>query len=71
MEKYIGVKELRQNLNKYASQVRAGRSFVVMKHNKPQFKISPVDADEQWETVIDFTKISNEGIPFKEITKRI
>lgn len=65
---YIGVKELRQNLNKYAHRVRKGEGFIVMKHNKPLFQIAPVKVDKwgdegEWETFIDFTKIRKGGVP--------
>lgn len=64
----IGLKELRENMQKYASRVKRGESFTVVKKSKPLFKISSVDEDEGlWETVIDFTKIRKGGIPAEEL----
>lgn len=72
---YIGVKELRQNLNKYAQRVRKGEGFIVMKHNKPLFQITPVKADkwgeEGWESVVDFTEIDPQGVPFDDVLRAL
>ena len=66
----LGLKELRGNMQKYASLVEKGESFIVVKKSKPLFKISSVDEDDGlWETVADFTKINKNGIPAKEILK--
>ncbi len=65
MENIVGLKELRQHVDKYATQVTKGLSFIVVKRSKPIFKISPVE--EGWETVVDFTKIRKGGIPAKEL----
>jgi len=69
---YIGVKELRQNLDKYAKRVRKGESFLVMKHNQPLFEINPPKVDKwgdegEWETVVDFTEISPNGVPIEDV----
>lgn len=66
----LGLKELRENLSEYEKQIRKGRSFIVMKRSKPIFKIGPVD-EGGWETVIDFTKFRNDGIPAKELLARL
>ncbi|MDP3696808.1 MAG: hypothetical protein Q8R55_02125 [Candidatus Taylorbacteria bacterium] len=64
----LGLKELRENMQKYASLVEKGESFIVVKKSKPVFKISSVDEDEGlWETVIDFTKIRKGGMPAQEL----
>ena len=66
----VGLKELRENLNTYISQVNKGRSFIIVRKSKPLFKISSVDEDEGlWETVIDFTKINKNGIDAKQVLK--
>lgn len=70
MENLVGLKELRQNIDKYATQVTKGKSFVVLRRSKPLFKITPVE-DEEWETIIDFTKIRKGGIPAKELLSRL
>ena len=64
----LGLKELRENMQKYASRVEKGESFIVVKKSKPLFKISSLDEDDGlWETVIDFTKIRKGGIPAEEL----
>jgi len=67
MKNIIGLKELRQDMAKYAKKVASGQSFIVFKQSKPLFKIAPVD-EEVWETVIDFTKIKKGGVDIDEIT---
>lgn len=67
----VGVKELRQNLNNYISQIKKGKSFTIVRRSKPVFKISPVDSEEMWEEVTDFTKIKKGGIKIEEILSRI
>jgi len=70
MENIIGLKELRQNVAKYARKVQAGESFTVFKRSKPLFKITPID-DEQWEEVVDFTKLHRGGVAIDDILKRL
>lgn len=68
----LGLKELRENMQKYVSRVEKGESFVVVRKSKPLFKISAIDEDEGgWETVLDFTKIKNNGISAKELLLRL
>ena len=43
MENLIALKDLRLNMEKYATEVKAGKSFIVLKQSKPLFKISPVE----------------------------
>ena len=72
MTKIIGLKELRENTDTYLAQVKKGSSFLVLRRSEPVFKISPVEeAEELWETVIDFTKIKKGGVPLKEILTRL
>lgn len=65
----IGVKELRENLEDFISQVGKGRSFTVVRRSKPVFTISPPDEapDGRWEIVADFTKIHPDGVDIKDI----
>ena len=70
MKNIITVKNLRENMQDYAQQVKKGHSFIVFKKSKPLFKISPID-EEYWEEVIDFTKIKKGGIDLKELLKRL
>ena len=68
----LGLKELRENMQKYASLVQKGESFLVVKKSKPLFKISSPDEDEGlWETVIDFTKFRKGGIPAEELLAKL
>ena len=70
----VGVKELRQNLDKYISQVKRGKVFTIVRRSKPVFKISPVDVwgdDGIWETVIDFREINKDGVPAKDVLKAL
>ncbi len=68
----MGLKELRENMEKYASLIKKGRSFIVVKRSKPMFKISSVDEDDGlWETVIDFTRIRKGGISAEELLSRL
>lgn len=68
----LGLKELRENMQKYASRVEKGESFIVVKKSRPLFKISSIDEDEDlWETVIDFTKIRKGGIPVEELLAKL
>lgn len=73
MEKrIIGLKELRNNTNKYISRVKAGESFIIMRRLEVIFKIAPVgDTDGLWEEVIDFTKIKKGGVDIKDILARL
>ena len=68
----VGLKELRENMEKYASLIKKGRSFIVVKRSKPLFKISSIDEDDGlWETVIDFTRLKKGGIPAEELLDRL
>lgn len=67
-EKIIGLKELRENMEKYAAQVQKGRSITVVKRSKPLFKLVPIDDDDAgWESIIDFNEIRPGGVPAKEV----
>lgn len=67
MDKIIGLKDLREHVNKYAAEVKNGRSFIVVKKSKPLFKITPLMDEGVWETVVDFTKIKKGGVSAEEI----
>lgn len=62
MEKLIALKDLRLNMGKYATLVKAGKSFIVLKQSKPIFRITPVDEDGNWEEAVNFTKIKKGGV---------
>ena len=68
----IGLKELREKMDTYISQVERGKSFIVVRRSKPIFKISPPsEENELWEPVVDFTKIRKGGVSLKEILTRL
>lgn len=67
----VGLKELRGNMQKYASLVEKGESFVIVRKSRPIFKIVPPESENQWETVADFTKINKNGLAAKEILKEL
>ena len=72
MKNIIGLKELRENVDKYISKVEKGESFVVMKKSKPVFRlVSPYEDDGVWEPIADFTTINKEGVSAKEILKEL
>lgn len=72
MEKIIGLKEFRENVNQYAKKVHKGQSFVVVKRSKPLFKMVPVEFETEegiWETVVDFNNIHRGGLPAETLLK--
>jgi len=72
MEKLVGLKELRENVDIYIKAIeKKGDSFIVLRRSKPVFKISPLNEDEEWETAIDFTQIKKGGVPLKELLSRL
>jgi len=55
----IGLRELRENTDKYIEATKKGRSFTVVRRSRPIFKLVPVDewGDEgNWKTLLDLTK---------------
>ena len=71
MDKLVGLKEFRENVESYTKKVNSGQSFIILRKNKPVFKISPVDEDGQWEEVIDFTQIKKGGVKIEELIARL
>lgn len=69
MEDTVGLKELRQNFDKYATLVKKGKTLIVIKRSKPVFRLTPLE--EEWEEIIDFTKIRKGGVSIKEILSRL
>ncbi len=67
----IGLKEFRQNADSYIKRINKGESFTVLKRSEPVFRLTPVDDEEMWETVIDFTKINKKGISARDVLKSI
>lgn len=71
MDQIIGFKELRENAESYIKAVQKGKSFIVARKSRPLFKITPVANEEEWETVIDFTKIKKGGVNAEDILARL
>jgi len=71
MKNVIGLRELREKTQGLISKIEKGASFLVLKKSKPIFRVVPVDEDEQWEEVINFTKIKRGGVNIKEILSRL
>lgn len=67
----IGFKDLREHAEKYIKQVEKGQSFTVLRRSKPIFKISPVETEDVWESIIDFTELDPEGVSASEILKKL
>ncbi|MCP6718244.1 MAG: hypothetical protein KJI70_01700 [Patescibacteria group bacterium] len=68
----VGLKELRENIETYLSEVKKGKSFIVVRRSKPVLKISsPEDEPELWERVVDFTKIEKKGVPIDKLLSRL
>lgn len=68
----VGLKELRENIETYLSEVKKGKSFIVVRRSKPVLKISsPEDEPELWERVVDFTKMKKRGISIKNLLSRL
>ena len=73
-ETIIGLKELRENTEKYISQIHKGRSFTIIRRSRPIFRITPVDVwgDEgEWETVADFRDIAPSGVPLDALLRAL
>ncbi|MBU1045983.1 hypothetical protein KJ616_02575 [Patescibacteria group bacterium] len=70
MENIVNLKELRENMERYAQKVQKGDSFVVFKRSKPLFRIAPIEIGV-WEELIDFTKIRKGGVDLKELLQRL
>ena len=50
--KFIGVKDFRQNMSKYAKQAQSGKSrLVVMSRNTPLFAIEPFGKGETYDSL--------------------
>jgi len=67
MDNLVSLKDLRLNMDKYATEVKAGKSFIILKQSKPIFKLTPIDENDEWEEVINFTKIKKGGVDIDEL----
>jgi antitoxin (DNA-binding transcriptional repressor) of toxin-antitoxin stability system len=70
MKNLIGLKDLREKINYYSKQINRGQSFIVMRKSQPLFRLSPVE-DDEWETLIDFTKLKKGGLDIDDLLKRL
>ncbi len=72
MKNFVGLKELRENMEEYIKRIKKGEDLIVIRRSTPLFRISPIEnKEEEWEEVIDFTKIKKGGINIKDILSRI
>jgi prevent-host-death family protein len=71
MVKIVGLKELRENMDEYVRDVGRGTEYVVVRRSKPLFRMVAPQENEEWETVVDFTKIKKGGVGIKEILSRL
>lgn len=72
MPNIIGLKELRENAESYIAEVKRGKSFMVVRKSKPIFLlVPPEERESQWETVVDFTEYYRDGIPARELLKKL
>lgn len=72
--KIIGLKELRLNIEKYIKMIKKGHSFIVVKKSDPVFKLEPTDKwgdDGIWESVADFTKMNDGGMPLADLLGKL
>jgi len=67
----IGLRDFRENTKTIIEDINNGKSFIVMKKNQPVFKISPVDNEDVWEELVDFTKIKKGGVEINDLLKRL
>jgi|GEM_PF-1842587 antitoxin (DNA-binding transcriptional repressor) of toxin-antitoxin stability system len=64
----IGVKELRENLEKYIMEVNKGKSFIFVRRLRPVFSINLVlDDENEREIIVDFTKVRKGEMLLKDI----
>lgn len=72
MKNLIALKEFRRNTNRYISEVKKGKTFLVLRRSKPIFTLSSPDEEaELWETIIDFTKMKKGGTDLKGLLSRL
>ena len=71
MVKIVGLKELRENMDKYVRDVGIGNDYVVVRRSKPLFRMVAPLEDENWETVVDFTKVKKGGVSIKDLLSRL
>lgn len=67
----VGLRRLRENTDELLKEIEKGKSFTVFRRSEPLFKITPLDHEEQWEEIVDFTKIKKGGVNIDDILSRL
>lgn len=67
----ITIKELREEMPAIINKISRGGEFLVLKKSKPVFRLSSPENDDNWETVIDFTKIKKGGVRIDDLIKAL
>lgn len=67
----IGFKEFREKSEMYISRIEKGASFMVLRKSKPIFRLTPVEDEDMWEPIADFTKIHPDGISALDAIKAL
>ena len=68
----VGLKELRENIDRFIDRVDKGESFTVVRRSQPVFRLSPIDSDGLgWESVVDFTEINERGVSARDILRSL
>ena len=62
MKNILGLKEFRNKTEKYINRINKGESFTIVRRSSPVFRVSPVEEENLWEPVVDFTKIKKGGV---------
>ena len=63
----VGLKELRTDMEHYIARVDRGESFTVVRRSQPIFRLTPVDDEAGWETIVDFTEVRPRGVPAQKV----
>ena len=71
LDPFVSLKELRAQFPKYIAAAGRGKSFTVIKRSRPVFRITPIDSEDAWEAVVDFTTIKKGGVDVHELLERI
>jgi len=70
-QNFVGLRELRENTSELLKEIEKGHSFTVLRRSKPLFRVTPLNEDENWEEVIDFTKMKKGGIDIDDVLSRL
>ena len=71
MAKIVGLKELREDMGRVIQAVKErGETFVVVRRSKPVFRIAPPEEAEQWETVVNFSRMKKGGVSLQRRSEK-